>query len=130
MAKGRGDAMVVIMVICLLVMALQCKAYEVLRDHIVGGKSGWNMNYKDENWVGQPGDRTFGAGERYVFKYRKGEHNVVVVNKEGFDNCKTTPTDKVYTSGNDSITLQHGDNYFICSMKGHCPTMRTSRHVP
>ncbi|GKA41250.1 basic blue protein-like protein [Tanacetum coccineum] len=56
-----------------------------------------------------------------VFNYAKGAHNVVVVNKAGYDGCSTTPRNaKVYTSGKDQIRLVKGVNNFICSLPGHC----------
>lgn len=56
-----------------------------------------------------------------VFNYQKGAHNVVVVNKAGYDGCSTTPRNaKVYTSGKDRITLVKGLNNFICTLPGHC----------
>ncbi|KAF5817534.1 putative Phytocyanin domain, cupredoxin [Helianthus annuus] len=120
MAEGKGGTVVVIMVICLLVMALQCDAYPVCSSYVVGGKTGWNKNFNN-GWLAnvalQPCDK-------FVFNYPKGKHNVAVVNKTGFDGCKTTPSDKVYTSGKDEIALKDGANYFICSIPGQCPPMK------
>lgn len=55
-----------------------------------------------------------------VFNYSPGAHNVVVVNKAGYDACKTPKGAKKYTSGNDQIKLAKGRNYFICNFVGHC----------
>lgn len=56
-----------------------------------------------------------------VFNYAKGAHNVVAVNKAGYDGCSTSPRNaKAYTSGGDRIRLVKGPNYFICSLPGHC----------
>jgi len=46
---------------------------------------------------------------------------VVVVNKQGHDSCQALPAGaRVFESGNDQIKLAKGDNYFICTYKGHC----------
>ena len=56
-----------------------------------------------------------------MFKYPQGVHTVAVVNQAGFDSCSVIPKDaKVFTSGNDQITLVSGNNNFICSIGDHC----------
>lgn len=55
-----------------------------------------------------------------VFNYEPGWHNVVMVDKSGYNSC-TSPADaKVYESGNDKITLVKGENFFVCGYGGHC----------
>ncbi|KAJ0438512.1 putative Phytocyanin domain, cupredoxin [Helianthus annuus] len=56
-----------------------------------------------------------------VFKYAKGSHNVVALDEGGYCGWDVSPYDaKVYTSGNDQITLVKGSNSFICSLSDHC----------
>lgn len=55
-----------------------------------------------------------------MFKYSKGAHNVVAVNKGGYRICKAPAGSKVFQSGKDQIKLVKGANYFICSFAGHC----------
>jgi hypothetical protein len=55
-----------------------------------------------------------------VFKYIPRVHNVVAVNKAGYDKCITPRGSKVYRSGKDQIRLVRGQNYFICNFVGHC----------
>jgi len=55
-----------------------------------------------------------------VFNYSPAAHNVVAVNKGGYDSCKTPRGAKVYRSGKDQIRLARGQNYFICNFVGHC----------
>lgn len=56
-----------------------------------------------------------------VFNYAQGVHNVVSVDKGGYDGCNTTPAGaKVYTSGADQIKLKKGQNFFICNFPKHC----------
>lgn len=54
-----------------------------------------------------------------VFNYTQGVHTVVAVSEDGYDNCSPSGG-KVFTSGNDRITLVTGDSYFICGVTGHC----------
>ncbi|PWA56558.1 chemocyanin [Artemisia annua] len=115
MAEGRGSAVMATAVLLLLVMAFQCEVAQAAT-YVVGGRSGWTFNL-----TGWPRGKKFKAGDVLVFNYAKGAHNVVVVNKAGYDGCSTTPRNaKVYTSGKDQIRLVKGLNNFICSLPGHC----------
>lgn len=53
-----------------------------------------------------------------VFKYNKDQHNVVVVDENGYKTC--TASGKEFSSGNDEIKLARGQYYFICGVPGHC----------
>ncbi len=56
-----------------------------------------------------------------VFNYGSAAHNVVAVNKVGYQKCSTTPGNaRVYQTGNDKIRLAKGQNFFICNVPGHC----------
>ncbi|KAJ0672670.1 putative Phytocyanin domain, cupredoxin [Helianthus annuus] len=118
MAKGRGSALVAMVVSCLLLVTLQCELAHAAT-YIVGDGNGWTFNV-----AGWEKDKNFNAGDVLVFNYPKGAHNVVVVSKAGYDRCTTTSSDKVYTSGKDQITLVKGLNNVICSFAGHCPSMK------
>ncbi|XP_042501939.1 basic blue protein-like [Macadamia integrifolia] len=83
--------------------------------YTVGDSSGWNFNVRD--W---PTGKTFTAGDTLVFKYNPLVHNVVKVDIEGYNNCEVPQGAKVFTSGNDSIAVSVGHNYFICGFPGHC----------
>ncbi|KVI10995.1 Cupredoxin [Cynara cardunculus var. scolymus] len=101
MAGRRGSATVAAAVLCLLAVALHCEVAQAAI-YVVGGRGGWTFNLS-------------------VFNYQKGAHNVVVVNKAGYNGCSTTPRNaKVYTSGKDRIRLVKGLNNFICTLPGHC----------
>ncbi|KAK4378648.1 hypothetical protein RND71_000510 [Anisodus tanguticus] len=65
-----------------------------------------------------PSGKNFKAGDVLVFKYPKGVHNVVIVNKANYDNCKGSG--KIFSSGNDRVTLTKGTTYFVCGIAGHC----------
>lgn len=112
---GRGNAVMAVAVFCLVVVAFRSEvAYA--RVYTVGDADGWT--YGVQTW---PRDKRFNAGDVLVFKYPQGLHNVAVVNLTGLNHCSVIPKDaKVYTSGNDHITLVRGDNNFICSIADHC----------
>ncbi|KAE9601244.1 hypothetical protein Lal_00023845 [Lupinus albus] len=111
MGMGRGSAIMVLL-LCLFVIESEMVHAATYR---VGGAGGWTFNT-----VGWPKGKHFRAGDRLVFKYSPGAHNVAVVNKSGYAGCKTQRGSKVYHSGKDQITLVRGMNYFICSFVGHC----------
>ncbi|TKY60175.1 Basic blue protein [Spatholobus suberectus] len=110
MALGRGSAMVLLL--CFLVLHSEMARAAT---YTVGDSGGWTFNT-----VGWPKGKRFRAGDTLVFNYSPGAHNVVVVNKAGYDSCKTPRGAKVYRSGKDQIRLARGQNYFICNYVGHC----------
>ncbi|CAL0329918.1 unnamed protein product [Lupinus luteus] len=110
MGLGRGSA--VLLLLCLFV--IQSEIVNAAT-YTVGGAGGWTFNTN-----GWPKGKRFRAGDRLVFNYGRGAHNVAVVNKGGYAGCNTPRGSKVYRSGKDQITLSRGMNYFICSFVGHC----------
>jgi hypothetical protein len=54
-----------------------------------------------------------------LFNYNPKAHNVVIVDKQGYDTCKESGGAKEFQSGSDKITLVKGENYFICTCPGH-----------
>lgn len=115
MTEGRGSAsmnmVTVISLLCLLFLAESANA----ASYTVGGPGGWT--YKTDTW---PNGKKFKAGDVLSFNYDSTTHNVVAVDKSGYNNCKTPGGAKVFSSGNDQIRLSRGQNYFICSYPGHC----------
>ncbi|KAJ7968093.1 Basic blue-like protein [Quillaja saponaria] len=112
MAQGRGSAMIAIMLLCLLVLPSEMVHAAT---YTVGDAGGWTFNV-----VGWPRGKGFRAGDTIVFNYSPRAHDVVVVNKAGYDTCRTPRGAKVYRSGKDLIKLVKGQNYFICNFVGHC----------
>lgn len=55
-----------------------------------------------------------------MFEYTQGDHNVVVVDKRGFDNCKAPKGALQRNSGHDQVFLEKGANYFISTKRGDC----------
>ncbi|KAH7835421.1 hypothetical protein Vadar_026037 [Vaccinium darrowii] len=114
-SQGRGSAAVAaaVAVVCLLLVlnfeVAQAATYKV------GGANGWTFNV-----VSWPKGKRFRAGDTLLFSYNPQAHNLVVVNKDGYDKCKAPARAKTYSSGSDQIKLAKGQNYFICTFTGHC----------
>ncbi|XP_030942784.1 basic blue protein-like [Quercus lobata] len=111
MAQGIGNAIVVSV---LLLGLLHCENVWAAT-YTVGDAGGWTFNV-----VGWPNGKTFKTGDVLVFNYNPTEHNVVAVDKQGYDTCTVSEGSKTYQTGSDKITLVNGQNYFICGFPGHC----------
>ncbi|KAF8404364.1 hypothetical protein HHK36_009247 [Tetracentron sinense] len=115
MSQGRGSAgraiIVAIALLCLLAHSEIARA----ATYTVGGTGGWTFNT-----VTWPKGKRFSAGDVLIFKYSPANHNVVAVNRAGYNSCKTPGGAKVYRTGNDQIRLVKGQNFFICNFVGHC----------
>ncbi|PHU20220.1 Chemocyanin [Capsicum chinense] len=79
-----------------------------------GDANGWGFSLN-----GWPNGKAFKAGDVIEFKYPVGVHNVVKVDKAGFDSCSGAGG-QVFSSGDDKITLAQGTSYFICTIGPHC----------
>ncbi|CAL9178412.1 chemocyanin-like [Musa acuminata AAA Group] len=112
MAQGRGSAVALgLALLCLLIHSEIADA----ATYVVGDSGGWTFNV-----VGWPSGKRFRPGDVLVFRYNPSVHNVVAVNAAGYRGCSAPRGSRVFTSGNDRITLARGTNYFICSFAGHC----------
>ncbi|KAK7318724.1 hypothetical protein RJT34_03430 [Clitoria ternatea] len=107
---GRGSA--IVLLVCFLVLHSEMARAAT---YTVGGRGGWTFNT-----VAWPNGKRFRTGDTLVFNYSPSAHNVVVVDKVGYDSCTTPRGAKVYRSGKDQIRLVRGQNYFICNYVGHC----------
>uniref|UniRef100_A0A1D1Y341 Basic blue protein n=1 Tax=Anthurium amnicola TaxID=1678845 RepID=A0A1D1Y341_9ARAE len=90
--------------------------------HVVGDSLGWGLSMSYSDWTN---DKTFFAGDTLVFNYPTGMHDVVPVSMEGYRSCRPVGAGGrrsrvVGTTGSDKFALRKGDNYFICSIPGHC----------
>ncbi|KAF2293767.1 hypothetical protein GH714_004551 [Hevea brasiliensis] len=103
MAQGRGSAMVAMVFLWLLLLHFEMGA----ATYTVGGSSGWTFNVS-----GWPKGKRFRAGDIIVFNYSPSAHNVVAVDRVGYNSCKASKGAKVYTSGKDRIKLVKGQNFF------------------
>ncbi|XP_019172410.1 PREDICTED: early nodulin-like protein 1 [Ipomoea nil] len=82
----------------------------------VGGKDGWVLQPVDglNRWAGEI---RFQINDTVIFRYKKGEDSVLVVNKRDYYDCnKTNPIDNL-TDGNSSLTLTRSGEFFFIS--GH-----------
>ncbi|QCD95205.1 Cupredoxin [Vigna unguiculata] len=122
MGEGRNIVAVMIVLGMLLVLSDMVHA----RTFAVGKKDGscsedicWTFNVTD--W---PKGKTITSGDVLVFNYKPSEHNVVFVDKKGYETC-TVPKDlrysRVYRTGHDQIQLPTlGPIHFISSVKDDC----------
>ncbi|KAF8405833.1 hypothetical protein HHK36_007910 [Tetracentron sinense] len=113
MSQGRGSAGRVVAITLLYLLAHSEIVHAAT--YTVGGPGGWTFNM-----VSWPNGKRFMAGDVLIFKYNTATHNVVAVNRGGYNTCKTPAGAKVYQTGNDQIKLAKGQNFFICNFVGHC----------
>ncbi|MCD7450747.1 hypothetical protein HAX54_008384 [Datura stramonium] len=98
--------------------AAPAPAPALAREYWVGGEKGWTIDVDYQAWAK---DKTFKVGDRLVFKYTKGHHNVFKVNQTSFKNCIVPPPSEGLTSGHDVITLTTpGKKWYICGFPTHC----------
>ncbi|XP_077249551.1 uncharacterized protein LOC143889262 [Tasmannia lanceolata] len=86
----------------------------------VGGKNGWVLNPSENfnNWAER---NRFQVKDSLVFKYKKGEDSVLVVNKEDYDKCNKTNPIKSFNDGNSVFDFDRsGHFYFISGAPGNC----------
>ncbi|KAL4654703.1 hypothetical protein ACB092_01G399400 [Castanea dentata] len=114
MAQGRGSAMFATVFLCMLMFMLHSEMAHAAT-YTVGDSGGWTFNV-----AGWPKGKRFRAGDTLVFNYSPAAHNLVAVNKVGYNTCTTPRGSKVYKTGKDQIKLVKGQNFFICSIAGHC----------
>ncbi|XP_009803052.1 basic blue protein-like [Nicotiana sylvestris] len=108
MSRKHGSAILWVMFLALFTIQITNAAI-----YNVGDGNGWTFGVS--NW---PNGKNFKAGDVLVFKYPKGVHNVVIVNKANYGSCNASG--KILSSGNDRVTLGKGTYYFICGIPGHC----------
>ncbi|PSR86369.1 Basic blue protein [Actinidia chinensis var. chinensis] len=82
---------------------------------IVGDTSGWDFSVG--NWTN---GKKFKAGDILIFNYDPSDHNVVVVDRNGYNSCTSAATSIIHSSGHDQVKLSKGRHYFICSIPSHC----------
>ncbi|KAK8510573.1 hypothetical protein V6N13_110085 [Hibiscus sabdariffa] len=115
MAQGSGSASLAKLRVALLICRMVFSGTIDAATYTVGGSGGWTFNM-----VTWPQGKRFRAGDTLLFKYDPTIHNVVAVNKGGYQSCITPAGAKVYKSGKDVVKLRKGLNFFICNVAGHC----------
>eukprot|EP00249_Psilotum_nudum_P010382 c22503_g1_i1 orf=139-717(-) len=91
----------------------------VAEEFTVGGSSGWTLNYNYSQWTA---GKTFRVNDTLLFSYSANQHDVVQVDKTGYDGC-TTSTTYFNDNGKGSTTVTlngTGTYYYICTVPGHC----------
>ncbi|GMJ00358.1 uclacyanin 1 [Hibiscus trionum] len=85
----------------------------------VGDEKGWALDFDYQGWAA---GKEFRVGDKLVFKYTAGVHDVLKVNGTEFQQCGAATNNTVpLTTGNDVITLSTpGRKWYICSVPGHC----------
>nr|XP_043630485.1 blue copper protein-like [Erigeron canadensis] len=85
---------------------------------IVGDDYGWTLNFDYQAWAK---GKEFVVGDKIVFKYPYGKHNVYKVDGNGFQRCVASATNESLSSGYDVITLATpGRKWYICGIGNHC----------
>ncbi|XP_045786680.1 blue copper protein-like [Trifolium pratense] len=90
--------------------------------HVVGDTTGWTIPTGGAqfytNWASK---KTFTVGDTLVFNFASGAHDVSKVTKTAYDGCDGTTTLSKVTNSPASVTLNEtGQQYFLCSIPGHC----------
>ncbi|XP_076914851.1 blue copper protein 1b-like [Bidens hawaiensis] len=87
-------------------------------EYIVGDQNGWSLDFDYQTWTK---DKVFYVGDKLVFNYAPGVHNVMKVDGTAFQQCITSSSNGTLTSGRDIITLQTpGRKWYICGFGKHC----------
>ncbi|KAJ0770083.1 putative Phytocyanin domain, cupredoxin [Helianthus annuus] len=87
---------------------------------VVGDDKGWTLNFDYQAWAM---GKKFYVGDKLVFRYPKGIHNVFRVDGTSFQQCIIPAAYEALTSGYDVITLQTpGRKWYICGVGKHCQT--------
>ncbi|XP_010646917.2 blue copper protein 1a-like [Vitis vinifera] len=102
----------------LAIFAIVLPAVAMATEFTVGDDQGWTINFDYVAWAK---DKVFHVGDKLVFKYTAGRHNIFKVNDTAFTNCTIPPANEALTTGNDVITLATpGRKWYICGVNDHC----------
>ncbi|KAD7478981.1 hypothetical protein R6Q59_005236 [Mikania micrantha] len=86
-------------------------------DHNVGAPGGWDTSTDLGSWASS---ETFTVDDNLVFTYTP-NHDVVEVNKAGYDSCSISNAVSTNAVSPTTIKLSDaGTRYFICGTPGHC----------
>ncbi|KAI4318791.1 hypothetical protein MLD38_032458 [Melastoma candidum] len=116
---GRRNAQVAALLAGMLAMFVHSE-FALGDTYVVGSGRGLEGTWTDnvERWTE---GIHFKAGDLLVFKYDPAQQNVVLVDKQGYYSCRVSPPDaQLYNSGNDTIKVLGGMNYFMSSIQNHC----------
>ncbi|XWS36601.1 hypothetical protein CRYUN_Cryun20dG0098700 [Craigia yunnanensis] len=101
-----------------LLIATVLPAITLGKEFIVGDQFGWTIGFDYKTWTA---GKEFHVGDKLVFRYPVGVHNVFRVNGTDFKNCTVPPGSKSLTTGNDTIMLATpGRKWYLCDVGKHC----------
>ncbi|KAF6169921.1 hypothetical protein GIB67_034313 [Kingdonia uniflora] len=102
----------------ILVVAILISAGTLAKEFVVGDDSGWTIKFDYQTWAT---GKEFHVGDKLVFNYPVGAHNVHKVNATGFQDC-VAPLDAIpLATGSDVVTLATpGKKWYICGVGKHC----------
>ncbi|KAJ9549858.1 hypothetical protein OSB04_022401 [Centaurea solstitialis] len=87
-------------------------------EYTVGDASGWTLDFDYQTWTQ---GKQFFVGDKLVFNYSPGKHNVLKVNGTSFQQCIMPSSNEALTSGNDVVTLlTPGRKWYVCGIGKHC----------
>ncbi|XP_057477684.1 blue copper protein 1b-like [Actinidia eriantha] len=87
-------------------------------EYVVGDDDGWLLDFDYQAWAK---GKEFRVGDKLIFNYPQGAHNVFRVDGTAFQQCAPPATSEALTSGSDVITLATpGRKWYICGVGKHC----------
>ncbi|XP_028766882.1 mavicyanin-like [Neltuma alba] len=88
------------------------------KEFVVGDDHGWTIQFDYQAWAS---DKVFHVGDKLIFRYPTGKHNVFKVNGTDFRNCKVPAAAQGLTTGEDVIVLETpGRKWYLCGVADHC----------
>ncbi|KAJ1268906.1 hypothetical protein BS78_07G169200 [Paspalum vaginatum] len=101
-----------------LLVVVSCAAAASATDFTVGDSQGWTIGPDYSTWAS---GKNFAVGDKLVFNFATGAHDVVEVSKSGYDSCSISNAMNTITNGPATVTLSNdGTHYYICGIPGHC----------
>ncbi|XP_008798641.1 umecyanin-like [Phoenix dactylifera] len=91
------------------------------KNHVVGSSLGWTVPPNKTFYQDWAQKKLFAVGERLVFPYKVGVHNVIEVPKEDFENCTQFKVIERHHEGPLILELtKPGPHYYYCGVGLHC----------
>ncbi|KAJ7516238.1 hypothetical protein O6H91_22G048700 [Diphasiastrum complanatum] len=116
MARRQGSGNAQLVVVVLAVMACFQDAH-ALTTFKVGGANNWNVGVDYSTWGA---GNVYHIGDKLNFVYDTTLHDVLEVSAADYAACTISYPIKTYTSGNDLITIDKPQQFFVCGTLGHC----------
>ncbi|GLJ42562.1 hypothetical protein SUGI_0882380 [Cryptomeria japonica] len=99
----------------LSLMIMVCDPVDAANVFTVGDDKGWTIGFDYQAWVQ---GKQFHVGDRLVFNYPKGVHNVLAVNGSSFANCFNETISGKFESGHDDLQIKKSGNIWVISGVG------------